>query len=1086
MDPQQQPPNVSQRASFLPRPTSRLPVPRAPIRPSASIDNLQQQPSRSNQINNPRLRTAASREQLSSSTSTRPRATVTPSKYREPAQSSVYDRHVSSETVVRRSPQQPLLRKSSSNALFRKPSLQDTAQKPQKPPARPISRGREESIREDETFEDMTVEESRNSKPVSRKPRLSLSERTMETLQNIPSSPAVSMRKSSFYNTELPVRPASRSSQSSSRPSSSHTDTSMKPPMRSVSSRPTSSSSSGQTIAPDPHAPTNKPRPAAASFQSTPVKGPSTAKTLRTPSSVRSIKVPGSTSSVNSKLPSPTFDYSSRQQSPSPSKNIVDDNPRLTSGSKTFTGRSLKARPSVSGLFRKPSMPTMNKAGNSEKTGLDRKKVSPTFSNTSSEDRASSSFSPTSTKTNATSESEDQTIAATTATKSSSALREQIAKAKAAKRAAMNTVPTVASGVEEIPVVPTATFDFGLSQDPFNQNADPNGSKGLLRKRIEAARTDGRLNIAAMGFKKIPEEVMNMYNLDSISGGSWAESVDLTRFIAADNEFEEIEDEFFPDIDPRSGMDDDDESKGNQFGGLETLDLHGNLMKAIPMGLRRLELLTTLNLSNNKLDNSCFEVLSQISALRDLKIAGNSLSGALDSSISKLTNLEVLDIQRNALTSLPDGLVELVRLRVLNIAENKISALDFGVLSKLPLVELVARKNNLSGTLIADEVAELPHLQILDVIANSLTGLTNSAINLPALHQLSCSSNRLKSLPDMTTWVSLLTIAAEDNSIPSLPEGFATLPKIKNVDLSGNDLKVLDDRIGAMDSLVFFRVSGNPLREKKFAGMATDDLKNALKARLAPSEPETDENSVDGEFLTPQSTPTRPSSASAADWPVKSGGVLDRSGTKSSSLNPVIVAQIASNNSIKTLELHHNCFKEIPSSIGFFAATLTTLSLAHNEMTSDTFLTEELELPALKELNLSANTFNSLQPLIQNLIAPQLEKLDISFNRLTYLPPLRPYFPNLTTVLASNNTIRELLPESVKGLHVLDCNSNDLGSLNARIGLLGGPGGLQRLDVRGNRFRVPKYTVLEKGTEATLSWLKDRIPVGETSLTDID
>ena len=34
----------------------------------------------------------------------------------------------------------------------------------------------------------------------------------------------------------------------------------------------------------------------------------------------------------------------------------------------------------------------------------------------------------------------------------------------------------------------------------------------------------------------------------------------------------------------------------------------------------------------------------------------------------------------------------------------------------------------------------------------------------PVIHQLSCSPNRLTGLPDMTSWISLLTIAAEDNS----------------------------------------------------------------------------------------------------------------------------------------------------------------------------------------------------------------------------------------------------------------------------------------------------------------------------------
>ena len=448
----------------------------------------------------------------------------------------------------------------------------------------------------------------------------------------------------------------------------------------------------------------------------------------------------------------------------------------------------------------------------------------------------------------------------------------------------------------------------------------------------------------------------------------------------------------------------------------------------------------------------------------------------------------MLDVQRNELTSLPEGLAELVRLRVLNLTENHFTSLPFEVLHQLPLIELTAIKNKLSGVLITADVNELPHLRILDVTSNALTSLTDSTLRLPVIHQLSCSSNRLTSLPDMTSWISLLTIAAEDNNISSIPEGFITLPKIKTVNFSGNNLKVLDDGIGAMDTLDIFRISGNPLREKKFSGMTTEDLKRALKARMTPTEREVEKEMDDGAFYSAQASPT--STGPSSEWLVKPGGVLDRSHTGSYSLNPVIASHVAQNNAIRELRLHHNSFKEIPSSIAFFAATLTSLSLAHNELTNDRFLNDDLELPTLKELNLSSNTFNSLQSLIQHLKAPQLEKLDISFNRLTSLPVLRTHFPSLGNLFASHNTIRELSPESVKGLRILDCSSNDINSLNARIGLLGGPGGLQRLDVSGNRFRVPKYTILEKGTEATLAWLRDRIPAGElvepASPADVD
>jgi hypothetical protein len=255
-------------------------------------------------------------------------------------------------------------------------------------------------------------------------------------------------------------------------------------------------------------------------------------------------------------------------------------------------------------------MPTLDQSSELDRIGYVPKKKAATLSNTSSE--AASSTSKSSKATTAITSGDDQE---STPRKSSLALRDQIAKAKAAKRAAAaKQAPTATpSTEEEASVIPTDTFDFGLSDDPFNQQINQNGAKGLLRKRIDAARTDGRLNIAAMGFKEIPEEVMNMYSLESVGtqDGTWAESVDLTRFVVADNELELIADDVFPDINPRDTANDDEEIKGNQFGGkslfqvvcysiltlpgLETLDLHGNILIQLPLGLRRLELLTALN-----------------------------------------------------------------------------------------------------------------------------------------------------------------------------------------------------------------------------------------------------------------------------------------------------------------------------------------------------------------------------------------------------------------------------------------------------------------------------------------------------------
>jgi hypothetical protein len=177
---------------------------------------------------------------------------------------------------------------------------------------------------------------------------------------------------------------------------------------------------------------------------------------------------------------------------------------------------------------------------------------------------------------------------------SSSALREQIAKAKAARKAQASKRPVdeVGGGAGD--------FEFDAPADPFNQGGKI-GTKAL-QKRVDMARMDGRLNISAMGLTEIPKEVMNMYEFDPENESiAWGEVVDLVRFVAADNDLETLGDDVFPDLDPYD-MDPNDESKGPQFGGLEWLDLHGNLLRTIPLGLRKLGNLTTLNLVSWPLD----------------------------------------------------------------------------------------------------------------------------------------------------------------------------------------------------------------------------------------------------------------------------------------------------------------------------------------------------------------------------------------------------------------------------------------------------------------------------------------------------
>lgn len=178
---------------------------------------------------------------------------------------------------------------------------------------------------------------------------------------------------------------------------------------------------------------------------------------------------------------------------------------------------------------------------------------------------------------------------ANSASKSSNALREQIRAAKAA-RASFGKLEAQSSG----PRVPD--FDPTQFKDPFNIKIVD--ERSIISKRVDAAKSDGRLNISAMQLKDIPEEVLKMYdyNYNKDNDIPWNEVMDLIKFIAADNEIETIPDAVFPDVDGSDWNEDSDDASTPKFAGLEILDLHGNNLFDVPMGLRRLGCLTSLNL----------------------------------------------------------------------------------------------------------------------------------------------------------------------------------------------------------------------------------------------------------------------------------------------------------------------------------------------------------------------------------------------------------------------------------------------------------------------------------------------------------
>ncbi|KAL9611643.1 MAG: hypothetical protein Q9167_003711 [Letrouitia subvulpina] len=372
--------------------------------------------------------------------------------------------------------------------------------------------------------------------------------------------------------------------------------------------------------------------------------------------------------------------------------------------------------------------------------------------------------------------------------KSSAALREIISNARSARKAALE---------DKRPSISKRTLQ------PFEPQ---NSSDKIMTKRISSARTDGRLNISAMDLKSVPDEVLTMYELDSIesSGRKWFETVDLVRLNAADNELEDLS-KAFGHGSPEDG------GWAQIFRSLESLDLHGNRLSTLPSGLLKLNRLTILNLSRNRLKSisATFQVVCQMPSLQELYLSENGFSGPMPS-IGDLQNLEVIDVRSNALTALSDGVSACSKLRTLDASNNRLTGLPTALC--------------------------LPNLRTLNLSLNCMLNINSVMImTAPRLTTLDISGNRISHLtPLQPVFPDLESLLANSNSITEI--SVELVKGLKVLEMKSNDIKFLPPELGLLGhaGLKKLLVSGNPMRipRREILEGPTEGLMAWLRGRL--------------------------------------------------------------------------------------------------------------------------------------------------------------------------------------------------------------------------------------------------------------
>ena len=922
-----------------------------------------------------------------------------------------------------------------------------TAPKPDTLPESAPAPDREES--RDSVAND--VVQTPSTKPV-RKPRPSLSDRTVKTLSSIPPSPSPKRRQSAFYGNEAPMRPPSRNASALgfARPYSRIADRPSSPDKRATGTfHAPRASVSGRTA---PQTPAGKTSSRLLQPRATPV----TPK----PSGISAPALGSRTLPAKKATRSPVQEaFGEEIPRGPPLGSAVKSLTKSRIGTATVTAK----KPPLQGLTKPAALQNSNTPQDTDESKSDGCKVSSSSQN----------------------------------------LRDAIAKAKAARRSNVVSSDLVPRAVED-----DMLANVGAETDPTTFGLLDSGYVNILRKRITNAKSDGKLNIAALCLTEVPVEVLKMYDHGE-EGSSWFENVDVTRLNAADNEFERLPEEVFPLENGRGA--DESQPREAVFAGLEVIDLHGNRLSSLPEGFGRLSRLTVLNLSRNKLGNSAFEIISRINSLKDLRLAENALEGTLPETISCIEDIELLDLQSNKLTELPSSLGKLSKLKTINVSNNRLAALPLEAIFDLPITEILASRNRISGPFVPTSIPTFPSLQTLDVSTNALTALSDGKVDFPNLRSLNVSFNRISALPDMTRWHELVTLNAEENKISEIPQGFTSLSHLNHADFNFNSLLQLDDSIATMENLQVFRISNNPIRERRLLRLTVPDLKAELRSRsprlMSPDGQHSDDTaslasfsrSPSGEWsslangdsarfsmLSPipgMSPIERVGLASRTrgfsnTW-MTTGDTLDTSNAKLKEIDQAALAN-AADQDVKAFVAKGNQIQIIPACLQAIGATLTTLDLTNNKLgkaPNGAFMVADLTLPNLVTLNLTSNALTSLEPLVTHLNAPKLATLILLFNRLSALPDVCGRYPALTKLLASNNAVEQLEVAHVRNLQVLDLSSNELVQLPAKLALLHGQ--LRTLMVGGNKFKVPGWGVLEKGTEEILNWCRLKIPEGE-------
>jgi Protein tyrosine and serine/threonine kinase/Leucine rich repeat len=150
--------------------------------------------------------------------------------------------------------------------------------------------------------------------------------------------------------------------------------------------------------------------------------------------------------------------------------------------------------------------------------------------------------------------------------------------------------------------------------------------------------------------------------------------------------------------------------------------------------------------------------------------------------------LEILDLSRNALSSLPDDLPRLNKLHTIFCSDNQFTELP-EVLGRCPQLSMVGFKANRIRKVSGKSLP--PKLRWLILTDNQVESLPSEIGNCAQLQKLMLAGNQLKTLPaEMAACSRLELIRLSANHLTELPAWLTSLPRLSWLAYAGNPFTV--------------------------------------------------------------------------------------------------------------------------------------------------------------------------------------------------------------------------------------------------------------------------------------------------------